>query len=152
MLALLDQTDGPFIANDTEAIIAKAAAEKLKATARTGHDISVTVCDGAKIVVPLPGRAVALIQRVLEIMGERKPFSMVPYDAELTTQNAADFLNVSRPFFTRLLDKGEIQHRKVGRHRRVRFSDLVEFQRKTKEKQANALARLAEEERRLGLD
>jgi excisionase family DNA binding protein len=152
MLALLDQTEGPFIADDAEAVIAKTAAERLQVVARSGHDIQVTVCDGAKIVVPLPGRAVALIQRILEIMGEQKPFSMIPYDAEFTTQNAADFLNISRPFFVGLLDKGEIPHRKVGRHRRVRFSDLIEFQKKTQKRQADALARLAEEEHRLGLD
>jgi excisionase family DNA binding protein len=152
MLALLDQGDGPFVADEAEATIARVAAERLKAVAKAKQDIKIVVQDDAKIVVPLPARAVEMIVYMLNTMAERTPISIIPHEAELTTQQAADFLNVSRPFLTKLLDAGEINHRLVGRHRRVRFADLYEYARKSEEKQLRALADLHAEERRLKLE
>ena len=94
MLALLDQGQGPFVANDAEATIAKAAADKLRTVATSGHDIKITIQGQAEIIVPLPARAVDLIFRILETMGEGVPISVIPHHAELTTQQAADYLNV----------------------------------------------------------
>jgi excisionase family DNA binding protein len=112
MLALLDQVEEPFVATDEEAVIAREAAEKLASVARAGVDVRLRVNKkkGADIVVPLPARAVKLILGLLTAMAERKPVSFIPHTAELTTQQAADFLNVSRPYLVGLLDKGEIAH------------------------------------------
>ena len=152
MLALLDQGDGPFVANEAEATIARVAAERLQEVAKAKQNIKVVVQDDAKIVVPLPARAVELIVSVLRVMAERTPISIIPHEAELTTQQAADFLNVSRPFLTKLLDNGEIKHRLVGRHRRVKFADLYEYSQKSEGRQLSALADLHAEERRLKLE
>lgn len=152
MLALMDQGNGPLIADEAEATIARAAAEKLTAVAQTKQNIKIVVQDDLKIVVPLPARAVSLIVGILEAMAQRTPLSIIPHEAELTTQQAADFLNVSRPFLTKLLDSGKIEHRLVGRHRRVKFADLYKFAKGSQEERRKALADIYEEERRLKLE
>lgn len=151
MLALLDQTH-PFVADEAEATIARAAHEKLKSVAEAGQDIRMIVENDTRIVVPLPARAVALIVQLLESMSERIPVSLIPHEAELTTQQAADYLNVSRPFLTGLIDKNLIAHRMVGSHRRIRFGDLLAYEQRSMKEREAALIKLASEARRLGLD
>lgn len=75
-----------------------------------------------------------------------------PLEAELTTQQAADFLNVSRPFLVGLLEKNEIAYRKVGAHRRVRYADLLDFEKRSRISREDALDEIAREAERLGLD
>ena len=153
MLALLDQRAEPFVADEAEATIARKAAEMLKAVAEAKKDIRIAVVEGkGQVLVPLPARAVELIFQLLEAMGEREPFSIIPHEAELSTQQAADYLNVSRPYLCGLLDKGEIHHRMVGRHRRVRFADLLDFEKRSRKARKAAIETMAEEARKLGLD
>lgn len=150
MLALLDQEE-PFVATEEEALIAREAFAKLKPLAEAKTDIKLRVVEQADIVVPLPARAVEIIVGFLHAMVERKPFSVIPHAAELTTKQAADFLNVSRPFLVGLLDKGEIPHRLVGSHRRVLMSDLQKYQKKSDETRRAAIARMVAESQKLGL-
>jgi excisionase family DNA binding protein len=155
MLALLDQTE-PISANDTEAKIAKAAAEKLRAVAETKQDIEIIVQEGlkngTKITVPLPARAVDVIYQVLVAMGQGIPISVIPHEATLTTQQAADYLNVSRPFLCTLIDTGKIDARKVGRHRRVRFAELLAYEERSKVERRKAIDAVAAQARELDLD
>lgn len=154
MLALMGQTREPFVADEAEAVIARKAADKLKTVAEANEGVKITV-DGKgdkKIIVPLPARAVALIYEVLEAMANRTPMSLIPHDAELTTQQAADYLNVSRPHLIRQLEANKLQYRKVGSHRRVRFADLIEYERACRREQKQALVDLNEEAERLGLE
>jgi excisionase family DNA binding protein len=151
MLALLDQAE-PIVADEAEAAIAKTAATSLAPAARAGQGVQLVLCEQPNVVVPLPARAVEVVLTVLGAMAERRPISVIPHEAELTTQQAADYLNVSRPFLIGLIDRGEIPHRMVGRHRRVRFADLLAYERAAAEKRKRALAEMAAEARRLGLD
>lgn len=154
MLALMDQTPEPIVADEAEALIAKTAVERLKSVAESNVDIKITV-DGKqdeRIIVPLPARAVALIYDVLKAMADRTPMTLIPYDTELTTQQAADYLNVSRPYLIRKIDVGELDYRKVGSHRRVRFADLIAYEQKCRVRQREAMAELAREADRLGLE
>jgi excisionase family DNA binding protein len=153
MLALMDQQK-PLVASETEAVIAKTAADRLKSVAEAAKDINITV-DGkedTKIVIPLPARAVALIHEILVAMADRKPVSLIPSDAELTTQQAADFLNVSRPYLIAQLEADKLNYRKVGSHRRIRFADLLEYDNKCREVRESAIADLNAEAKRLGLE
>lgn len=154
MLALMDQTHEPFVADEAEAVIARKAADKLKAVAEANEDVQITLAakEDKKIIVPLPARAVGLIYEVLEAMANRTPMSLIPYDAELTTQQAADYLNVSRPHLIRQLEANRLPYRKVGSHRRVRFADLIEYERACRQEQKDALAELNAEAKRLGLE
>ncbi len=152
MLALLDQVKEPFIANDTEAVIAREAVARLKPIAETETDVRLRVADkGADVIVPLPARALMLIVEVLTTMAEQKAVSFIPHSAELTTQQSADFLNVSRPFLVSLIERGELPHRKVGTHRRVLVADLIAYKDRSMVKRREAIVSVVDEAQRLRL-
>jgi len=151
VLALLDQAE-PIVADEAEAAIAKTAAAGLAGAVRAAQGVQLVLREQPDMAVPLPARAVEIIFNVLTAMAERRPFSIIPHAAELTTQQAADYLNVSRPFLIGLIDRGETPHRRVGRPRRVRFADLLAFEQASAEKRRRALVDMAAEARRLDLD
>lgn len=102
--------------------------------------------DGQELV--LPQAAAQLLAHLLEEMSAGNAVTLIPIHAELTTQQAADLLNVSRPFLIQLLDTGRIPYHKTGTHRRVRFADLQAFRRQfeaEREKAMEALAQQAQE-------
>lgn len=93
--------------------------------------IRINVQDGGeREPLDLPREAVELLATLLAHLGAGRAVSIVPSDAELTTQQAADMLNVSRPFLIGLLDAGEIEYRTVGTHRRITASSLLAYQRR----------------------
>lgn len=88
------------------------------------------LADDADRALVLPRGAVELLARVLAHMAAGEGVSVVPAHAELTTQQAADVLNVSRPYLINLLDTEEIEYRRVGKHRRIRAESLMEYKRR----------------------
>ena len=84
-----------------------------------------------------------LLTELLRHIGSGDAVTLVPVSQMLSTQQAADILNVSRPFLISLLDKGEIEHELVGRHRRVKAETLFAFKRTRNEKRGKALDVLA---------
>ena len=84
-------------------------------------------------------------------MAQGNAVTLTPVHAELTTQEAADLLHVSRPFLIRLLDGKQINYRKVGRHRRIRFDDLMEYKQKTDAQRSEALDELVAQSQELGM-
>lgn len=95
------------------------------------HDdemIEVLVEHGETSLV-LPKPTVRLFAQILAQLAEGRGVSVIPSQTELTTQQAADLLGVSRPYLIRLLESGEIPHHKVGRHRRVALTDLLAYKR-----------------------
>jgi excisionase family DNA binding protein len=101
--------------------------------------------------VILPRSAVELIQQVMAQLARGNAVTVVPVHAELTTQEAADFLNVSRPFLIKLLEKSEIPFRKVGTRRRVLFADIEAYRHRDDERRRKTLEQLTREAEELGL-
>ncbi len=95
--------------------------------------------------IELPAGAVELLAQVLEAMAAGQGVTLIPESAELTTVQAADVLNVSRPYLIKLLDRGAIPHRKVGRHRRIRMEDIVAYKDAIDRERERALDRLTRE-------
>ena len=106
---------------------AKIAQESSRALARVQPDRELRVNLGNGDTVPLPKAAARLLTYLLTEMGEGNAVTLIPIHAELTTQEAADYLRVSRPYLIGLLEKGAVRHHKVGTHRRVVFADLKRF-------------------------
>ena len=101
--------------------------------------------------VVLPAPAVRLLVELLATMAEGHAVTLIPVHAELTTQQAADALNVSRPFLVKLLETNAIPFRLVGTHRRVRFEDLMRYKQSIDAKRLEVLKQLTEESEALGL-
>ena len=102
--------------------------------------------------VELPPKALRLVADMLGMMAQRQPVVLLPQKMELSTQDAAAFLNVSRPFVVKQVDEGRLPCRKVGRHRRILFDDLLAYQQALREETEAALQALADQAQALGLD
>lgn len=114
------------------------------------HDMRVRVEENDE-EIELPQAAVRLLVDILSNMAEGNAVTLMPVHAELTTQNAADLLGVSRPHFVKLLEAGEVPYHKVGTHRRVYFKDLQEYKKRVQQDRAKALDELAAEGQKLDM-
>lgn len=112
--------------------------------------ISVHADDQTKNVV-VPRAAFELLVEILAEMANGNAVQLVPLHAELTTQQAADLLGVSRPYFVKLLEEGKIPYRAIGTRRRVRASDVFAYQQADEKDRRVALDELAEEGQELDL-
>lgn len=117
---------------------------------RPTHVEVVAEGDGAASVT-VPVEAFELLVQVLAHLANGHAVTVMPVKAELTTQQAANILNVSRPYLIKLLDQGEILFRRVGTHRRVMLKDVVEYKRIDDVKRREAADALAAEAQALGL-
>jgi excisionase family DNA binding protein len=99
----------------------------------------------------VPVSAVRLFLQLLTEMSQGNAVTLIPTHAELTTQQAADLLNVSRPYVVKLLDEGKIPSRMVGKYRRIRFDDLMAYKQKDDEARAKVLDQLTAEAQALGM-
>lgn len=95
--------------------------------------------------VPIPAELFDVLKRAANVLALGDGITILPSAAKLTTQEAADFLGMSRPTLVKLLESGLIPFEKVGRHRRVTLRDVVAYQQKAQAERRQALASLAKE-------
>lgn len=139
--------------SEAEAGIAKETSRLLASRLKKGAPMQLRILDDevAQATVKLPAPAVGLLLRILEEMARGNAVTIIPVHAELTTQEAADMLNISRPSLIQLLEEGKIEYRRVGTHRRVRFEALMKYKRQADEARKAALAELAAYDQELGI-
>ena len=130
----------PVAPTADESASAKVSREQLVRFLR--QDLRLRIADTDESIV-LPASAVRLLVEVLSAMAEGNAVALIPIHAELTTQQAADLLGVSRPFLIKQLEGGVIPFRKVGTHRRVLFRDAMAYKREMDRNRLKALDELA---------
>jgi excisionase family DNA binding protein len=99
----------------------------------------------------VPPQALRLFADILGRMAQGQAISVIPQKMLLSTQEAANYLNVSRPFVVKQLEEKKLNHIKVGRHRRIAFEDLVAFQKTMRHKAEAALQELTDQAQELGM-
>lgn len=134
--------------------LVQAAQQRIAASLAHSRSVAITLTteSGERQTVEVPPSALGLIGQLLGLMGEGRPVVLLPAEREFTTVEAAGFLNVSRPFLVKEIDAGRLPCRKVGSHRRIATDDLLAYARQMRARQAEALQRMADNARELGLE
>ena len=154
MAQLLPENFETVAPTEKDAALARESS-RLLATRKLGRRKSVCIRllddDDDAEALTVPVSALRLFQHLLTEMSQGNSVTLIPTHAELTTQQAADLLNVSRPYVVKLLDEGKIPSRTVGKYRRVRFDDLMAYKRKDDEARSKVLDQLTAEAQELGM-
>lgn len=103
----------------------------------------------AKIKIPL--KALNLLAKILKETSLGRPVSIVPVATEVTTQAAAEIIGCSRPHIVKLLEEGKIKFTKVGKHRRIKYEDIMAYKKQMKNNQALLISQMMESDEDLGL-
>ncbi len=102
-----------------------------------------------RIKVPLS--ALKFLGEILKAMSQGKPFSLVPVATEVTTQKAAEIIGCSRPHLVKLLEEGQIEYTKVGKHRRVKLEDVMKYKKRMKRTQKQNIIDIMKSDEELGI-
>lgn len=124
--------------------------EELRGSNRDAPSRQFTLSDPRGRTVPIPESVFYILERVAEVLARGDAITVVPVGKEMTTQQAADLLNVSRQYLVRLLDEGKLPCTKVGRHRRLRMNDVLAFRERRDRERKRSLKDLAELSEDLG--
>ena len=133
----------------------KAAMESYDALASTleqiHSDYPEIEIDETKERIKIPLNALKLLAKILKETGQGKPISIVPIATEITTQAAAELLGCSRPHLVKLLEEGKISFTKIGKHRRIKYQDVLEYKKQLKDKQRKLLIEIVKADEESGL-
>lgn len=124
------------------------AVEKMRVSKHEPPQFTLRAPDGQ--TVPIPESVFFILERVAEVLARGDAITVVPVGKEMTTQQAADLLNVSRQYLVRLLNEGKLVHTKVGKHRRLRIEDVLAFKEQRDRSRMRSLDKLTELSEDLG--
>lgn len=147
-------TSTPAPPTEEEANLAQASSRKLATYVQKYgeyHNIKLVKDDTTSETIALPAAAFNLLVEILAQMANGNAVTLIPIHAEFTTQEAADILNVSRPYLVNLLESGEIPYRKVGTRRRVLYQDLIHYKNKIDTERRQVLDELVAEAQELNM-
>ena len=113
--------------------------------------IQPTLRQATAVDLTIPAKALQLLAVILDSMAQGKTISLIASDAEMSTQQAADLLQMSRPHLVKLLEEGLIPFRKVGSHRRLLLPDILNYEAQQKERRQELLSFLAQQAQELNL-
>src|SRR5947209_5493012 len=145
---------GPVTPTEREAQLAEESSRILSSYLRDTEVLTIRVIPESgrqEEAVTIPAVAFRLLVNILTQMAHGNAVTLIPVHPELTTQEAADLLNVSRRFLVKLMEKGEIPYRKVGTRRRVLYKDIAEYKRRIDERRQATLGELAVQAQELGM-
>ncbi len=147
MITLTKETFEPVAPTEAEAALARESSRALAPLLASEGEVRLRLQPpkGRPELIALPDAAVRLLVDILTQMAQGHAVTLIPIHAELTTQQAAELLNVSRPFLVKLLEDGKLPYRKVGTHRRVLFRDVLALKQRSDEERRAALRALAEQ-------
>lgn len=153
-MAIATQYSKPKLPTEVETKLSQESSRTLAAYTYKNNSINrlkIVADDGSENTVTIPATAFHLLVDILSQMAQGNAVTLIPIHAELTTQEAADLLNVSRPFLIKLLDSQAIPCRKVGRHRRIRYEDLMRYKEETDARRTEALDELVKQAQELNM-
>ncbi len=148
---IVNQTYSEAIPTDEDVLMARESSRELSTFISKSSSISVRISGDGHESVEIPAVAAQLLIKLLEEMSQGNAVTLIPIHAELTTQQAADLLGVSRPFVVKQIEEGLLPARKVGAHRRVLFQDLMTYKKRIDADRQTALNELAKLDQELGL-
>lgn len=126
-----------------EVELARTSSRLLAACLGDGDTARLRIHNGDEEPIEVPISALRMLVDILANMAEGRGVTIMPKDAELTTQMAADMLNVSRPYLVSLIEQGHIAFHKTGTHRRLKVSDVLKYKQQRDEESRAALDELA---------
>lgn len=153
MATMTSSVREPVVPTAQEAAIAREASRMLASHVDRLDALRFEIAENKKASqkLLLPASAVRLLLDLLTEMAAGNAVTLIPVHAQLTTQQAADFLNVSRPFLVNLLEQRKIPFIKVGTHRRILFEDLVRYKKAVDRERRKVLDQLVAESEKLNM-
>jgi excisionase family DNA binding protein len=143
----------PIVPTRKDAALAKAVQVALERSDAAGAALNVQVsAAGQETTLDLPPLVTEMLKDILKAIAAGKAVSLVPVETEVTTQQAASLLNVSRPHLVGMVEKGLLPARKVGNQRRLPLQDVLAYKAANRAKRREALAELAAHDQALGLE
>jgi excisionase family DNA binding protein len=139
----------PFVPSEQDAVLAKLSSRML-APHIADDEFRIQLQDGTEVI--LPAMVLRVLVDVLAQVSEGNAVTIMPIHAELTARQAADFMNVSRPYFVNeILKNGKVPYHKIGSHHRIQFKDLLEYKQQSDMESYAAFREMTQDAQEMGL-
>ncbi len=133
-----------LVPSESDSEMTRVTSQKLSHFNKTKKvSLNIIAEDKSQESIEIPDQVYQMLVEIFSQVSEGRTVSLISKQAELTTQEASEYLNVSRPFLVKILEQGAMPFRKVGKHRRIQISDLIRYKKLMMENREKALEELA---------